>query len=96
MKKIITISREFGSGGRTVGKLVAEKMGYKYYDKEIIEQVAEETGFFGYRGTGRIALGCVVGTGRNGSAADRRAAGDGMVVDLAARADVVSHKKTSS
>ena len=45
MKKIITISREFGSGGRTVGKLVAEKMGYKYYDKEIIEQVAEETGF---------------------------------------------------
>ena len=45
MKKIITISREFGSGGRTVGKLVAEKMGYKYYDKEIIEKVAEETGF---------------------------------------------------
>ena len=45
MKKVITISREFGSGGRTVGKLVAEKMGYKYYDKEIIEKVAEETGF---------------------------------------------------
>ena len=45
MKKIITISREFGSGGRTVGKLVAEKLGYKYYDKEIIEKVAEETGF---------------------------------------------------
>ncbi len=45
MKKIITISREFGSGGRTVGKLLAEKLGYKFYDKEIIEKVAEETGF---------------------------------------------------
>lgn len=45
MKKIITISREFGSGGRTVGKLVADQLGYKFYDKEIIEKVAEETGF---------------------------------------------------
>lgn len=45
MKKIITISREFGSGGRTIGKLVAEKLGYKFYDKELIEKVAEETGF---------------------------------------------------
>lgn len=45
MKKIITISREFGSGGRTVGRLVADQLGYKFYDKEIIERVAEETGF---------------------------------------------------
>lgn len=44
-KKIITISREFGSGGRTVGKKLAEKLGYAYYDKEIIERVHEATGF---------------------------------------------------
>ncbi|MGL6202585.1 MAG: MATE family efflux transporter [Lachnospiraceae bacterium] len=42
--RIITISREFGSGGRTIAKLVADKLGYAYYDKEIIEKVAEETG----------------------------------------------------
>lgn len=44
-KRIITISREFGSGGRTVGKLLAEKLNYKYYDKEIIEEIAKESGF---------------------------------------------------
>jgi cytidylate kinase len=43
--RIITISREFGSGGRSVGKLVAEKLGWKYYDKEIVEAVAKESGF---------------------------------------------------
>ncbi len=43
--KIITISREFGSGGRTVGRLVAEKLGIPFYDKELVEQVALETGF---------------------------------------------------
>lgn len=45
MKKIITISRQFGSGGRTIGKAVAEKLGYKCYDTELVEKVAEETGF---------------------------------------------------
>ena len=45
MKKIITISREFGSGGRTIAKAVAEQLGYKYYDKELIEKVADKTGF---------------------------------------------------
>ena len=44
MKKIVTISREFGSGGRTIGKMVAEKLGYKFYDTEIIDQVVEDTG----------------------------------------------------
>lgn len=44
-KKIITISREFGSGGRTIAKLVAEKLGIAYYDKELVKQVADETGF---------------------------------------------------
>ena len=40
MNKVITISREFGSGGRTVGKLVAEKLGIPCYDQEIIEKIA--------------------------------------------------------
>ena len=45
MKKIITISRQFGSGGRTVGRLVAEKLGIPFYDKELVEQIALESGF---------------------------------------------------
>lgn len=45
MNKIITISREFGSGGRTVGKLVAQKLGIPCYDQELIEKLAEESGF---------------------------------------------------
>ncbi len=44
-KTIITISRQFGSGGRTVGRLVAEKLGIPFYDKELVEQVALESGF---------------------------------------------------
>ena len=45
MKKIITISRQFGSGGRSIAKAVAEKLGYDYYDSELVERVAKETGF---------------------------------------------------
>ena len=44
-KKIITISREFGSGGRTVGRKVAERLGIPFYDKELVEQIAVESGF---------------------------------------------------
>ena len=44
-KKIITISREFGSGGRSVGRMVAEKLGIPFYDKELVDQVALESGF---------------------------------------------------
>lgn len=44
-KRIITISREFGSGGRTIGKQVAERLGIAYYDKELIEKISEGTGF---------------------------------------------------
>ena len=44
MKKYITISREYGSGGRLIGKMVAEQLGYKFYDKEIIDMAAEESG----------------------------------------------------
>lgn len=45
MKKIITVSRQFGSGGRSIAKLVAESLGYDYYDSELVQKVAEETGF---------------------------------------------------
>ncbi len=45
MGNIITISRTFGSGGREVGKRLAEALGYAYYDKELINLIAEETGF---------------------------------------------------
>ena len=44
-KKIITISREFGSGGRTVGRMVAEKLGIPFYDKELVDHIALESGF---------------------------------------------------
>ena len=43
-KKIITISREFGSGGRFIGEEVAKKLGIAYYDKNIINQIAEKSG----------------------------------------------------
>ena len=43
--KIITISREFGSGGRTIGHKVAEKLGIPFYDKELVDQIALESGF---------------------------------------------------
>ncbi len=44
-KKIITISREFGSGGRTIGHKVAEKLGIPFYDKELVDHIAMESGF---------------------------------------------------
>ena len=44
-KKIITISRQFGSGGRTIGRMVAERLGIPFYDKELVEQIALESGF---------------------------------------------------
>ncbi len=44
-KNIITISREFGSGGRSIGRLVAQKLGIPFYDKELVNQIALESGF---------------------------------------------------
>ncbi len=44
-KSIITVSREFGSGGRTIAHKVADVLGVPYYDKELIKAVAEKTGF---------------------------------------------------
>lgn len=43
-KITITISREYGSGGRYIGQLVADKLGIKLYDKEFVENLAVETG----------------------------------------------------
>ena len=43
MNKIITIGREFGSGGRELGKRIAEALGIAYYDKEIINEIAKKT-----------------------------------------------------
>ena len=43
MNKIITIGREFGSGGRELGKRIAEELNIPYYDKEIITEVAKKT-----------------------------------------------------
>ncbi len=44
-KRIITISREFGSGGRLIGRRLAEKLDVPYYDKELLDRIAEESGF---------------------------------------------------
>ena len=43
--KIITISRQFGSGGRSIGKSVAARLGIPCYDQEIIEKIVEESGY---------------------------------------------------
>ena len=43
-KRIITISREFGSGGRFIGEEAAKKLGIAYYDKNIINEIAEKSG----------------------------------------------------
>jgi len=44
VRKLITISREYGSGGRLIGRMVAEKMGIPFYDREIIDMAVEQSG----------------------------------------------------
>lgn len=44
MNKIVTISREFGSGGREIGKRLADHLGFAYYDQEIITELAKKVG----------------------------------------------------
>ena len=44
MNRIISISREFGSGGKEIGKRLSDKLGYSYYDSEIVTLLAKETG----------------------------------------------------
>lgn len=43
--RVITISREFGSGGRTIGKQVAAELGIPCYDNELLQKIAQESGF---------------------------------------------------
>ena len=45
MDKIITISREYGAGGHSIGKQVAEKLGIPFYDKDIVRETAKASGF---------------------------------------------------
>ena len=44
-KKIITVSREFGSGGRTIGRLIAQALDIPFYDSELVKQISLESGF---------------------------------------------------
>ena len=43
-KYVITVGRTFGSGGRALGKLIADKLGIAYYDKELLSQAAAKAG----------------------------------------------------
>ena len=43
MNKIITIGREFGSGGREIGRRLSDALGFAYYDQEIIQEIARRT-----------------------------------------------------
>ncbi len=45
MNTIITVGREFGSGGRELGYKLAKELGYAYYDKQILSEIVEETKF---------------------------------------------------
>jgi len=44
-KTVITISREFGSGGRTVARMTADRLGYTFYDNALVERIAKESGY---------------------------------------------------
>ncbi len=44
MKYVITIGREYGSGGRFIGRMVAEKLGISFYDNELLAKAAEDSG----------------------------------------------------
>lgn len=43
--KVICITREFGSGGRTIGKLLADALGYHFYDWNLVQEIANSSGF---------------------------------------------------
>ncbi len=45
MRNIITISRQYGSGGREIGEMLANKLGIPFYDREVITRAAKESGF---------------------------------------------------
>ena len=43
-KCVITIARQYGSGGRTIGKMLAQELGIHYYDRELLKQASDESG----------------------------------------------------
>ena len=43
MNRIITIGREFGSGGREIGRRLSDRLGFAYYDQEIITEISKRT-----------------------------------------------------
>ena len=43
-KRIVTVSRQFGSGGRTVAQMISEKLGWKFYDRELVSKIAKASG----------------------------------------------------
>ena len=45
MKTILTIGRQYGSGGREIGQKVADYYGIKFYDRDLLARVAKESGF---------------------------------------------------
>lgn len=90
MKKIITISREYGSGGRLIGKLVAEALGYDFYDKEIIDMAAQESGLspdFIKKTEQNLSSGflynLLLGTSYSGTAAGGSTVGSAQILPLA-------------
>ena len=68
--RIITISREFGSGGRTIGKEVAARLNIPCYDHELIEKISEKSGYAAayVKERGRIHPVCQLAQQRSGRA----------------------------
>ncbi|MBQ8448722.1 MAG: cytidylate kinase-like family protein [Clostridia bacterium] len=99
MSKIITISREYGSGGKYIGELTAKKLGIPFYDKEIMEKIAEETGFVRefveklaeYAPSGSIFAYAFVGRNRAGESIEDyiHAAQRKIILELAEKGDCV-------
>ena len=62
MKTIITIGRQYGSGGREIGEMVADHFGIKCYDKELLSRAAKESGFCEERPTNSFLYNLVMDT----------------------------------
>ena len=45
MKRVITISREYGAGGHSIGRKVAEELGIPFYDRDIVKETVKKSGF---------------------------------------------------
>ena len=52
---VITIAREYGSGGRRIGMMLARELGYNYYDREIMQLASIDSGRRAFRSSGRSA-----------------------------------------